>query len=72
MVAREQIISDKLLKSIQSLGDPKAHKGSTEEIYGTHWFGESWFTVCHAHELDAAICSRFILGGKNSQIISIG
>ena len=36
----EQIISDRLLKSIQTMGNPEAYKGSTEEQYGTDWFGE--------------------------------
>ena len=40
-VAKEQIISAKLLKSIQSLGNPAAYKNSTEEGYGTDWFGET-------------------------------
>lgn len=41
VVAKEQVISDKLLKRIQTLGDPKAYKGSTEEGYGNTWFGET-------------------------------
>jgi hypothetical protein len=36
----EQIVSDDLLKSIQDLGNHKAYKGSTEEQYGSDWFGE--------------------------------
>ena len=39
-VSDEQIISDRLLKSIQTMGNPEAYKGSTEEQYGTDWFGE--------------------------------
>jgi len=41
VVADQQVISDKLLKKIQTLGDPKAYKGSTEEGYGNSWFGET-------------------------------
>ncbi len=41
VVAKEQVISDKQLKRIQTLGDPKAYHGSTEEVYGTKWFGET-------------------------------
>jgi len=33
-----------LLKSIQSLGNPAAYKGSTEEVYGTEWFEEKPLT----------------------------
>ena len=40
MVAKEQIVSDRLLKSIQSTGNPAAYKGSTEEGYGASWFEE--------------------------------
>jgi len=40
VVSDEQIISDRLLKSIQTMGNPEAYKGSTEEQYGTDWFGE--------------------------------
>ena len=29
-----------LLKSIQTMGNPEAHTGSTEEQYGADWFGE--------------------------------
>ncbi|SFH64496.1 serine hydrolase domain-containing protein [Albimonas pacifica] len=38
-VAERQVISDRLLKRIQTLGDPKAYAGTTEEGYGTRWFG---------------------------------
>lgn len=41
VVAEEQVISDKQLQCIQTLGDPKAYHGSTEEAYGTRWFGET-------------------------------
>ena len=41
VVSKEQIISDSLLKSIQTMGNPEAYKGSTEEQYGTDWFGET-------------------------------
>lgn len=41
VVAKEQVISDKQLKMIQTMGDPKAYKGSGEEAYGTRWFGET-------------------------------
>ena len=41
VVAKEQVISDKLLKRIQTLGDPKAYQGSTEIEYGKKWFGET-------------------------------
>ena len=41
VVAKEQVISDKLLQRIQTLGDPKAYHRSAEEAYGTRWFGET-------------------------------
>ena len=41
VVSKEQVISDKLLKLIQTMGDPKAYKVSTELEYGTKWFGET-------------------------------
>ena len=41
VVAKEKVISDKLLKRIQTLGDPAAYHRSTEEGYGTRWFGET-------------------------------
>ncbi len=40
VVSKEQVVSDKLLKLIQTMGDPKAYKVSTEIEYGTRWFGE--------------------------------
>jgi CubicO group peptidase (beta-lactamase class C family) len=40
VVAREQVVSDKQMKLIQGMGDPKAYVGTTEEGYGTRWFGE--------------------------------
>ena len=40
-VAKEQVISDELLKLIQNMGDPAAYKISTELEYGTRWFGET-------------------------------
>jgi CubicO group peptidase (beta-lactamase class C family) len=40
VVSQEQVVSDKLLKRIQTMGDPKAYKVSTELEYGTKWFGE--------------------------------
>ena len=39
-VAKEQVISDKQMKCIQTLGNPKAYHRSTEEAYGKRWFGE--------------------------------
>ncbi|MDE0588315.1 serine hydrolase [Halocynthiibacter sp. C4] len=41
VVSTERIISDDLLRRIQTLGDPAAYKGSTEEGYHAQWFGES-------------------------------
>jgi CubicO group peptidase (beta-lactamase class C family) len=41
VVAKEKVISDKLLERIETLGDPKAYQGSTELEYGTKWFGET-------------------------------
>ena len=41
VVAKEQVISDKLLKLIQNMGDPSAYKVSTELEYGKKWFGET-------------------------------
>lgn len=40
VVSKEQVVSDKLLKLIQTMGDPAAYKSSTEREYGTQWFGE--------------------------------
>ena len=40
-VAKEKVISDKLLKRIQTLGSHDAYHKSTEELYGTKWFGET-------------------------------
>lgn len=40
-VAKEQIISDEQLKCIQTLGNHAAYHRSTEEEYGTQWFGET-------------------------------
>ena len=40
-VANDWVISDKQLKRIQALGDPQAYRGSSEEGYGTKWFGET-------------------------------
>jgi hypothetical protein len=44
VVAQEQIVSDRLLKSIQTLGNPEAYRDSTEEEYGINWFGEKPMT----------------------------
>ena len=41
VVAEEKVISDKLLKRIQTLGKPESYHKSTEEEYGTKWFGET-------------------------------
>jgi len=41
VVANEQVVSDKLLQRIQTLGDPRAYQRSTEREYGTKWFGET-------------------------------
>jgi len=41
VVAKEQVISEKLLKRTQTLGDPASYHRSTEEEYGTKWFGET-------------------------------
>ncbi|NJL54117.1 serine hydrolase [bacterium] len=40
VVSTERIVSDELLRSIQTLGDPAAYKGTTEEGYHLQWFGE--------------------------------
>ena len=40
-VAKEKVISDKMLKFIQNFGNPAAYKGSGEEAYGQRWFGET-------------------------------
>ena len=44
MVSEERIVSERLLKTIQSMGDPAAYLGSTEEDYGIGWFGEKPLT----------------------------
>jgi hypothetical protein len=41
VVAKEQVISDRQLKAIQTMGSPSAYHGSLEEEYGTKWFGET-------------------------------
>jgi len=41
VVSKEQIVTGALLKRIQTLGDPKAFAGSTEQEYGHQWFGEA-------------------------------
>lgn len=41
VVAEEQVISDRLLELIQTMGDPAAYEVSTELEYGTKWFGET-------------------------------
>jgi len=43
-VAKEKVISDKMLKFIQDFGNPKAYVGSGEEAYGQRWFGETPYT----------------------------
>lgn len=40
-VAKEEVISDNLLKLIQNMGNHDAYVVSTELEYGTHWFGET-------------------------------
>ena len=42
-VAKEKVISDKMLKFIQDSGNPKAYVGSGE-AYGQRWFGETPYT----------------------------
>ena len=41
VVAEEQVISDRLLDLIQTMGDPAAYEVSTELEYGRKWFGET-------------------------------
>ncbi|MGB5452734.1 MAG: serine hydrolase domain-containing protein [Sedimenticolaceae bacterium] len=41
VVAEEKIVSDELLKQVQTLGDPAAYQNSTELAYGQRWFGET-------------------------------
>jgi CubicO group peptidase (beta-lactamase class C family) len=41
VVSETQVISDRLLKLIQNMGDPAAYRVSTELEYGTRWFGET-------------------------------
>jgi hypothetical protein len=36
-----EVIADKRLRAIQTMGDPSAYRGSTNEEYGTKWFGET-------------------------------
>ena len=43
-VAKEQVISDKMLKFIQDFGNPKAYVGCGEEAMGKRWFGETPYT----------------------------
>jgi CubicO group peptidase (beta-lactamase class C family) len=40
VVSQEQVVSDQLLKLIQTMGDPDAYTESTEREYGSQWFGE--------------------------------
>ena len=44
VVSEERIVSERLLQTIQSMGDPAAYVGSTEEGYGLGWFGEKPLT----------------------------
>ncbi|MGS0750363.1 serine hydrolase domain-containing protein [Shewanella sp. 0m-3] len=41
VVAQNKLISDELLKLIQTMGNPSAYQGSTELAYGQRWFGET-------------------------------
>ncbi|MFC3615639.1 serine hydrolase domain-containing protein [Lutimaribacter marinistellae] len=41
VVSEEQIVTDALLKEIQTLGNPEAYANSTEIAYGQRWFGET-------------------------------
>ena len=41
VVSDEKIVSDELLKQIQTLGDPAAYQEPTERAYGQRWFGET-------------------------------
>jgi len=41
VVSKEQVISDRLLKLIQGMGNTAAYKISTELEYGRRWFGET-------------------------------
>ena len=43
-VAKEKVISDKMLKFIQDSGNPKSYVGSGREAYGQRWFGETPYT----------------------------
>ncbi|PRY19766.1 CubicO group peptidase (beta-lactamase class C family) [Aliiruegeria haliotis] len=45
-VSTEQVITDDLLRRIQTLGDPAAYEGSTEQQYHAQWFGESGQRNC--------------------------
>ena len=40
-VSEEKIVSDELMKQIQTMGDKAAYQGSTERAYGQRWFGET-------------------------------
>ena len=40
-VAQEQVVSEAILKRTQTMGNPKAYEGCTEQGYGTAWFGEA-------------------------------
>ncbi|HHF2997141.1 TPA: serine hydrolase domain-containing protein [Vibrio diabolicus] len=39
-VSDSKVISDELLKNIQTLGQPEAYQGTTEQGYSADWFGE--------------------------------
>ena len=41
VVSKEKVISDDLLKLMQTMGDKAAYQGSTERAYGQRWFGET-------------------------------
>jgi CubicO group peptidase (beta-lactamase class C family) len=41
VVSKENVISDDLLKLMQTMGDKAAYQGSTERAYGQRWFGET-------------------------------
>lgn len=55
-VAKERIISDRVLKSIRTMDNPEASKGSTKEQYGADWFGRT--PVCTTAQWDHGFSDR--------------
>ena len=67
-VSTEQVITDDLLRRIQTLGDPAAYEGSTEEQYHAQWFGESGQRNCAQWDVVFADGAMFKHGNMHQGI----